>query len=57
MACPAGDPKGAFCACACGWVEAGSGLEGVGAATLSDMFAVLGTAGGMLMDDSEDIGL
>lgn len=39
-ACPAGDPNGAFCACACGWVEAGSGFEGVGAATLSDMFAM-----------------
>ena len=45
-ACAAGDVKGAFCACACGWVEAGSGLEGVGAATFSDMFAVFCRVGG-----------
>jgi hypothetical protein len=56
-ACPAGDAKGAFCACACGWVAAGSGLEGVGAATLSDMFAVCGTVGGVLVEVDGDAGL
>jgi len=56
MACPAGDPKGAFCACACGWVAAGSGLEVVGAATLSDMFAVFGTVGVVVMESDEDDG-
>jgi hypothetical protein len=50
MACPAGEFKGAFCACDCGWAAMGSGLEGVGAATLSDMFAVFDKAGLVGMD-------
>jgi hypothetical protein len=37
-------------------VAVGSGLEGVGAATLSDMFAVLDTVGGVLMEVDGDAG-
>lgn len=50
IACAAGDVKDAFCAWACGREAAGSGLVGVGAATLSDMFVVLGWSGLAGMD-------
>lgn len=51
-ACAAGDPEGAFCAWACGCAAAGRGLEGVGAAVLSDMVADV--SAGLHWRDDED---